>query len=181
MPVTVFVGVAVEVSGGVTVDVSVRVIDAVRVGVRLAVGGTVSVALCVGLGGTVAVTLFVGVTVGVRLGACVRVGVAGGSGVSVAVGLAVGGTNSYEPMSQIALPSPSPSMGRTKPRWSVVKGAPRLSLQPPGLPPSIAGLPDSSACVCVGPPLFASASRSGSLTVTGPSIVQFLLNTMLWP
>src|SRR5262245_8390898 len=49
--------------------------------------------------------------------------------------------------------NPSP-WGRRTPRWSVA-GAPAAA------PASIAGLPASSACVCVLPPLAASGPRRG--------------------
>ena len=51
--------------------------------------------------------------------------------------------------------------GRDSPRWSVVTGLLSWSVQPAGLPASIAGLPPSSACVHVGPPLFCSVPSNG--------------------
>ena len=67
----------------------------------------------------------------------------------------VGGTHepssSYDPMSHIASPSPSPSYGLGTPRWSM--GGHWASS-----PASIAGLSSNRACVQVGPPL--SCKRS---------------------
>ena len=52
---------------------------------------------------------------------------------------------STEPMSQTAVVSPLPSLGRVTPRWSVLGGG---QLRPA----SIAGLPATRMCVSVGPP-----------------------------
>src|SRR5579863_5880113 len=69
------------------------------------------------------------------------------------------GTNSYDPISQ-------PPDGRATPRWSVVMAAPLVNsglvplltyTQLTSDTPSMALLPLSSAMVCVGPPLLASA------------------------
>src|SRR5262249_10215936 len=65
------------------------------------------------------------------------------------------GYRSKAPMAGTASPFPSPSRGRSPPRWSVA-GAPVLS------PRSMAGLPASRACVLVGPPLLASSPSCGS-------------------
>jgi hypothetical protein len=153
--VGVWVGVRVEV--GVLVvrmDVGVRV--GVLVGVLVDVGGIgvnvrVGVRVGVEVGG-----IGVDVRVGVRVGVAVRVGVF--VGVRVLVGVGVGGAepNSKAPMSQ------RPLIGRGKPRWSVVSGAPKLSVQPEGLPASIAGLLVRSASVGVGPPLSCRVPTFGS-------------------
>src|SRR5215510_8040566 len=78
-------------------------------------------------------------------------------------------------MSQRATPSLFPSIDLGNPRWSVKIFTPKLSWQPRGSPASIAGLPGSSACVWVGPPLFCSGPSLGSAKGGngGPSTVQF--------
>ena len=69
---------------------------------------------------------------------------------------------SYAPMSESSYGEmgtvESESIGRVKPRWSVVK--------PNALPFSRAGLPESKACVFVGPPLAKSAPSLASATPT---------------
>ena len=142
---------------------AVDVVVEVRVAVAVAVGLAPRVLLTMGV--TVAVGVRVGLSVGVRVdvAVAVRVAVAVGVGLAERVLVAVGGgseLNSYAPMSQMAVPLASPFTGRTKPRWSVVKVAPKPSVQPPGLPASIAGLPFSSAWVWVGPPLSCRAPSS---------------------
>src|SRR5438034_5935400 len=57
----------------------------------------------------------------------------------------------------------APIPGRTNPRWSrLFTGGAAQTVSSPAL---IAGLPDSSAMVCVGPPLFASAGASSGLVL----------------
>jgi len=63
-------------------------------------------------------------------------------------------TNSNAPMSSAAVLSPSPSRERAKLRWSVASAV---------SPRSIAGLPKSSSCVNVAPPLFCKGPSSGSM------------------
>jgi len=55
-----------------------------------------------------------------------------------------------------------PPCGRETPRWSV-------AVQLPLSPALIAGLPASRACVCVGPPLFASGPSSGFVLFRSPA------------
>src|SRR5439155_18760473 len=69
---------------------------------------------------------------------------------------------SYAPISQVAIPSPLPSSGRGKPRWSVAGGG---QSSPPA---SIAGLPGNSAWVGVGPPLSCSGPSCGSMLTRSP-------------
>jgi hypothetical protein len=57
-------------------------------------------------------------------------------------------------MSQRTVPFPSPSRGLVTPRWSV---AGQFVFDPR----SMAGLPESSACVLVDPPLLSSGPRRG--------------------
>src|SRR4030065_79250 len=66
--------------------------------------------------------------------------------------------------------------GLTYPRWSVT-GAPVL------VPLSMAGLPASSACVQVYPPLFARDPRSGFVLIRSPGPVnpQLLVDSRLYP
>ena len=75
--------------------------------------------------------------------------------------------NSYAPMSQIVVPSPLPSAGRARPRWST-------SGQMEALPASMAGLVLAIACVGAGPPLSASGPSCGSTLAwsEGPSRAQ---------
>ncbi len=145
MRVGVLPGVCVAacVGVGVIVRVGVLVRDDVRVGVR--------------------VGFLVGDGVGVRVGDGVGLGV--GDGDAVGVGLAVGvgvGEDSNAPMSQAAVPLSSES-GRVTPRWSVVTGwaGDCWSVQSATGILSIAGLPDSSASVCVGPPLSCKGPSRG--------------------
>src|SRR5688572_8849210 len=95
-------------------------------------------------------------------------------GVGVVVVVSVGA--SYAPISQIAVPFPSPSTGRATPRWSrlFTGGAAHTLLSPA----SIAGLPGSRAWVWVGPPLFARGASSGSAPPEKP---HELSSTRLWP
>ena len=65
---------------------------------------------------------------------------------------------SYAPMSTV-LPA---RRGYPAPRWSVNNGAPAGPTARKLDPASIAGLPPSKACVCVGPPLSASGPKRGS-------------------
>src|SRR4051812_41560283 len=58
--------------------------------------------------------------------------------------------------------------GRAAPRWSVLGGGQPLST------PSMAGLPLSSACVCVSPPLFCSGPSSGLALFWSPLCVNTL-------
>src|SRR5262249_1156704 len=72
-----------------------------------------------------------------------------------------------------AVPSPSLSVGRGKPRWSLVSGLPTGSVQPAGSPASMAGLPASRAWVGVGPPLsWSGPSRGSPISGAGPAMVQ---------
>src|SRR5439155_21469419 len=115
-----------------------------------------------------------GETVGSGVTAGLGDGVA--SGVGDAVGAVVPAGASNAPISQTAIPSPSPSTGRATPRWSVA-GQAALS------PASIAGLPGSRACVLVGPPLSANGPSSGSVSVMSPPALngQVLSLLILWP
>ena len=74
--------------------------------------------------------------------------------------------NSYAPMSQAA-----PAC-RGKPRWSVDKVLPSLSVQPPVFPPLMAELPTISAWVKVGPPLGPSGSSRGLVFCWSPVAVK---------
>src|SRR5262249_15464632 len=65
-------------------------------------------------------------------------------------------------MSQTAVPVTLPSCGRATQRWSV-GGHPTES------PASMAGLPASSACVWVGPPLFCNGPSFGSMALRSPA------------
>src|SRR5437870_471184 len=70
--------------------------------------------------------------------------------------------SSYAPISHVAMPSPLPSSGRGKPRWSVAGGGQSFP------PASIAGLPGKSAWVGVGPPLSCSGPSCGSMLTRSP-------------
>src|SRR5206468_2448087 len=109
------------------------VVLGVKVGVALTSG--VGVRVCVAVRVEVRVGVALGCGVGVRIGVGVRVG--------VGVGVKVGGFGSYSnaPISHL------PLIGRTKARWSWVNPPPKSSVQPAGAPASMAGLPDSNACV----------------------------------
>ena len=116
-----------EKAGGVAVTAGVLVAGAVAelVGVTVAEGFGVWVIVGEGVaeGVRVGVAVFVGVGLGVRVdvGLGVRVAVAVG-GTAVAVGVGVPGeSRSNAPKSQITVLFPSPSTGRTKPRWSINK------------------------------------------------------------
>ena len=63
--------------------------------------------------------------------------------------------NSYAPMSQTF----SMASGRGNPRWSVVSGLPSWSVHEGSGIASIAGLAETRAMVCVGPPLLARTYR----------------------
>ena len=81
-----------------------------------------------------------------------------------------GNTYSYAPISQ------RPAWGRAIPRWSV-------DGQPLFVPALMAGLPGSSACVGVGPPLFCSGPSNGLVFVRSPLAFspQVLPLSRLWP
>src|SRR5579864_7965616 len=92
--------------------------------------------------------------------------------VEVCPGLMATGLNAFDtvgiigasnaPMSQIAMPSPLPSMGRGKPRWStLLTGDAAHALLSPA---SMAGLPTTGCIVLVEPPSLANGSSSGSAT-----------------
>src|SRR3972149_2670268 len=85
--------------------------------------------------------------------------------------------NSYAPISQVAVLSPSPSTGRANPRWSVAGGGQS------GLPASMAGLPGRRAWVWVEPPLSASGPSSGAIPGRSPAAVRLhvLSLSRLWP
>lgn len=142
-------GVGVNEAVGVSVGVFVAVY--VAVGVLEAVG--------------VSVGVLVAVCVGVLDGVSVRVGVVDAVAEGVLVGVALGmglvpAGASYAPRSQTAVPSELPSMGRIIPRWSrLFTGELWQMLLSPA---SMAGLPESRACVKVGPPLSASGPVTGS-------------------
>src|SRR6266446_3685061 len=70
--------------------------------------------------------------------------------------------SSYAPISQAAIPSPLPSSGRERPRWSVAGGGQSFP------PASIAGLPGESARVGVDPPLSCSGPSCGSTSARSP-------------
>ena len=102
---------------GVCVAVAVAAAVAVAVGVFDAVGVAVAVAVAAAVGVVVGVGVTVGVAVGVLTVAC-----------------------SNAPMSQRALPLPSPSKGRTVPSWSVAAQAAPPLPGADGFPASMAGL-----------------------------------------
>src|SRR5439155_83254 len=81
---------------------------------------------------------------------------------ALVVATVVPGTNSYAPITQVAMPSPLPSAGREKPRWSVRGGGQSLP------PASMAGLPGNSAWVGVGPPLPCRGPSRGSMSTRSP-------------
>lgn len=150
----------VGVALGVRVAVAVREAVAVADGVRVTAGGLVAVRVAVGGRGVCVRVAVGGTAVLVRVavgGTIVAVTVAVVVAVRLGVGVAVGGMKPGEaskaPISHTWLPLPSPSTGRGKPRWSEESVKPFCSLQPAGLPASMAGLPASSACVNVSPPL----------------------------
>lgn len=154
------VPVAVGVGGrGVAVRVAVGCCG-VGDGPNVAVGDgpTVGRRVAVGVLDAGGVTDAVGVVDGVKVavGVIVGVGVSVADAVGVGVRVATTGPSSNEPMSHVAVPSPSPSTGRCPPRWSV-EGQPVL------FPVSTAGLELSRACVLVLPPLSARGSSLGSM------------------
>lgn len=70
-------------------------------------------------------------------------------------------------------PPMSPGSERGMPRWLVVKRLPCPSVQPVGLPASIAGLPESKGIVCVGPPLYPNVAELGVGVVQIARAVEF--------
>ena len=114
--------------------------------------------IAVGVGAGVAVG--VGVSVGVGVGEAVGVGVSVGVAVGVGVGVGVA-CSSKAPISTVSLTM----RGKPGPRWSLAKGLPFVSTASVLLPWSMAGLPGSSAIVCVGPPLFCRPLGSSSAAV----------------
>jgi len=105
----------------------------------------------------VAVALDVGVAVGVDVG----VAVAAGVGVGLAVGVGVGDgvepdCTSNEPISM----RPFLTRKNPGPRWSKKGGGVKF-----GLPASMAGLPNNSSCVNVGPPLSCSGPSRGLVLI----------------
>ena len=167
--VGVSLGVAVAVGVAVGVPVGVGVGDGVAVGVSLgvavAVGVAVGVPVGVGVGDGVAIGVSLGVSVddGVAVGVPVGIGVGDGviTGVGVAVGVGVEVPwNSYAPTSHGPL-APSSGSGRGSPRWSVVTAHDANGIW------SIAGLVDTRAIVCVGPPLSKSPLGSRPIPLVG--------------